>query len=153
MTNQRNTRPMGVECAPGELLHRRKGLVMHTGVSLGEGRVLHNTPGRGEHVSSFEDFAQGRAVRVSPISPQARERIQDLDVNAFERPYNPFTNNCEHTASRATDGHASSPQLQKLAVEALVGAAVLIAFRRPLVALGVSVGSRLIRKLAKKRRR
>ncbi len=151
MTDQRNRRPVAVECEPGELLRRRKGPVMHTGVSLGAGRVLHNTPGRGEHVSSFEDFANGETVRVSPSSAKARERVQSRDVNACERPYNPFTNNCEHTASRATDGRASSPQLRKLALEAVAGAALLLVLRKPVLALGARFGARAIRKLMKKR--
>lgn len=152
MTDQWNAKNLGGECQPGELLRRRKGLVMHTGVSLGDGRVLHNTPGRGEHVSSFEEFAHGKTVRVSPSSREARKRVQDLDVNAFERPYNPFTNNCEHTASRATDGRASSPQLRKLAVEVLAGAALLLVLRKPVVALGATIGARAMKKMLKKRR-
>ncbi len=134
---------------PGELLRRRKGPVMHTGVSLGDGRVLHNTPGRGEHVSTLEDFAKGKTIRVSPGSADARVRIQALDEDDLQRPYNLFVNNCEHTASRVTDGRPSSPQLKKIAVEALIGAALLLVLRRPLLAVGARVGSRVVKKLAK----
>jgi hypothetical protein len=43
----------------GDIVSRRKGLVMHKGVSLGGGRILHNTPFRGEHVCTEEEFADG----------------------------------------------------------------------------------------------
>ena len=134
---------------PGEFLRRRKGPVMHTGVSLGDGRVLHNTPGRGEHVSTLEEFAKGKTLRVSPGSADARMRIQALDEDELQRPYNLFLNNCEHTASRVTAGQPSSPQLKKVAVEALIGAALLLVLRRPLLAFGARVGSRVVKKLAK----
>ncbi len=40
------------QARPGDIVSRRKGLVMHRGVALGGGRVLHNTPFRGEHICS-----------------------------------------------------------------------------------------------------
>ena len=149
MTQQPNSANGQSGYQPGELLRRRKGPVMHTGVSLGDGRVLHNTPGRGEHVSTLEEFAKGKTIRVSPGAADARARIQTLDEDDLQRPYNLFVNNCEHTASRVTAGQPSSPQLKKIAVEALIGAALLLLLRRPLLAFGARLGSRVVRKLAK----
>ena len=38
---------------PRDIVVRRKGLVMHKGLVLPDGCILHNTPGRGEHVSCW----------------------------------------------------------------------------------------------------
>ena len=37
---------------PGDIVSRRKGLVMHKGIVTRDGRILHNTPFKGEHVCS-----------------------------------------------------------------------------------------------------
>jgi hypothetical protein len=97
---------------PGDIVARRKGLVMHQGVVLPDGNILHNTPFRGEHVSSAAEFRAGRRVYVS------RSRAGDFSdrlytaAPAADRGYNLFTNNCEHTVSRITHGAPESPQLR-----------------------------------------
>ena len=52
MSDRRNT------LRPGDIVSRPKGVVRHVGVVVEDG-VLHNVPGRGEHVSSLESFAAG----------------------------------------------------------------------------------------------
>lgn len=141
------TNPVGHE--PGDVLRRRKGLVMHTGVSLGDGRVLHNTPRQGEHVSSLEEFRKGKRLHVSLATAETRHRVESLDIDQLDREYNLLTNNCEHTTSRITDGKASSPQLKKVALEALAAAALMLVLRKPLRVLGARVGSRLVKGLLK----
>ncbi len=135
------------EIQRGALVYRRKGPVMHVGISLGDGRVLHNTPRRGEHISTLEEFACGKPIRISPVSTEAEARLEHLDMEAFERSYNLITNNCEHTASRAARGQASSPQLEKVAVGAslAVAAMSLLIFRKSLPGLGAFVISRIAR--------
>ena len=49
---------------PGDILLRRKGFVLHKGIALGNGRVFHNTPIKGEHVSTEEHFRAGHRMYV-----------------------------------------------------------------------------------------
>jgi hypothetical protein len=100
---------------PGDIVTRRKGFVMHKGVALGDGLILHNTPSRGEHVSSEQDFLAGN--RMGVINLERRERERALShAHSFEtgstRSYHLLRNNCEHTVSRGTTGTAGSPQLK-----------------------------------------
>ena len=100
----------------GDVIARRKGVVLHIGVVLAPGEVLHNTPERGEHVSSLDEFAAGRRVRlVRPACGQSHARDSSARPRAG-RSYNLFTQNCEHTASRVVQGRAQSPQLRSWAV-------------------------------------
>ena len=59
---------------PGDIVSRRKGMVMHRGIALGDGRVLHNTPFRGEHISSEEEFSAGRRLYVTRMDRIAGNR-------------------------------------------------------------------------------
>ena len=135
---------------PGDIISRRKGPVMHHGVVLQNGHVLHNTPFRGVHVSSPEDFSKNKAVKTSRMSRHQRESTlaRLTEEPPYQRRYNPFTNNCEHTVTRATHGHANSPQLKGLVVGLVVGAVGLALTRSPAVAVG---GFLLGKKLATRR--
>lgn len=137
---------------PGDIVLRRKGPVMHQGIALGDDRVLHNTPRRGEHISSMEDFRRGKTVRARRLDQTQRARALRHAGHAAEgnaRRYNLFRNNCEHTVTRATTGEATSRQLLAVGAGLLVGAAVLVAVRHPVVAAGI--GYALCRKLRKPR--
>ena len=138
---------------PGDVLARRKGVFMHKGIALGDGRVLHNTPGRGEHISSDREFGAGRRVHVEQRSLDERrrtlERVYDYEDR---RTYNVLTNNCEHTVQRHVDGRASSPQLRGWALGIGLAAVALAATRHPgVAAAGFALGQRLGR--GKSRRR
>lgn len=138
------------EVLPGDIVLRRKGPVMHQGISLGDDRVLHNTPLRGEHVSSMEEFGRGRRVRPRRLGETERARALRHAKRATagdSRRYNLFRNNCEHTVTRATTGRPRSRQLVAVAAGLLVGAAALVAIRHPVVAVGI--GYALCRKLRK----
>jgi len=129
---------------PGDVVARRKGLVMHHGVVLADGRILHNTPRRGEHVSSLAEFRSGRRIhRVG--STGARGTYSE------GRRYNLFTNNCEHTVSRYTRGRPGSDQLRNWVVGVSLAAVSLALTRHPTVgaaayALGRGLASRLGRR-------
>ncbi len=137
---------------PGDTLSRRKGLVRHTGVALGDGRVLHNLPGRGEHISSEAAFGNGQQVQVQRRSRAQRERAlagarrYDLAHNygysqANPRRYHLLSNNCEHTVHRVSSGRARSPQLRGwLAGLGLAGAALLVTRHPGLAAAGFVAG-------------
>ena len=137
---------------PGDTLSRRKGLVSHTGVALGDGRVLHNLPGRGEHISSEAEFSNGRPVQVLPRSRAQRERAlsgahhHDMAYHyggTSARRYQLLTNNCEHTVHRVTSGRARSPQLRGwLAGLGLAGAALAVTRHPGIAAAGFLAGKK-----------
>ena len=140
------------EVLPGDIVLRRKGPVMHQGIALGDDRVLHNTPLRGEHVSSLMEFGRGRRVRPRRLGETQRARTLQHAKRAAAgdaRRYNLFRNNCEHTVTRATTGEPRSQQLVAVAAGLVVGVAVLLAIRHPVAAVGI--GYALCRKLRKPR--
>ncbi len=130
---------------PGDIIARRKGLVMHKGIALGDGRVLHNTPLRGEHISTEAEFGAGKRVRV--VRRQSRdERRATLErlERADRRRYNVLTNNCEHTVHRHADGRGRSPQLRGWALGVGLAVAGFAATRHPGIAAAAwALGQRL----------
>ena len=123
---------------------------MHQGIALDDGQVLHNTPRRGEHVSSMEDFRRGKALHAQRLDETRRARALHRAHEAAKgkaQRYHLFRNNCEHTVTRATTGKAESPQLMAVAAGLVVGAVTLVAIRHPLAA--VAVGYAVCRKLRK----
>lgn len=115
----------------GDIVSRRKGLVMHKGVALGDGRVLHNTPFRGEHVCSEKEFRDGKRMYVERREGGTPEAIRSRIYESESRNYNLLTNNCEHTVSRVTDGKARSPQLRSWVVGTGLAAAAFAITRHP----------------------
>jgi hypothetical protein len=118
----------------GDVLSRRKGLVMHRGIALGDGRVLHNTPWRGEHITSEAEFRAGHRLSVTRLDRASRERALAHAERITGRGYNLFSNNCEHTVTRAIDGRARSPQLLQWLGGAAAGGALLALTRHPGIA-------------------
>ena len=128
---------------PGDILTRRKGLVLHKGVALGDGRVLHNTPFKGEHISSEQDFLLGNKLGVISQNRNKRQRAlqhaQTYDDNP--RSYSLLRNNCEHTVMRATTGLASSPQLKSWVFGVGAAALAFAVTRHPgITAAGYALG-------------
>jgi hypothetical protein len=123
---------------PGDIVVRRKGFVWHKGIALGDGRVFHNRPFRGEHVSSEVDFRAGYRLRVLPMPYAARERALRLAAR-FDHPrrrYDLINNNCEHTVTRLASGRAHSPQLRGMLTGLAAGAVALAVTRHPAIAVG-----------------
>jgi len=133
---------------PGDVVSRRKGLVMHKGLVMRDGMILHNTPFRGEHVCSESEFRAGQTLHVTRAEVHERRRTLQR-VNASERlGYNLFTNNCEHTVNRATTGHSHSPQLIMWAAGLGVGAIAFALTRHPAAAVaGYALGRTLAKKI------
>ena len=132
---------------PGDIVSRRKGFVMHRGVSLGGGRVLHNTPFRGEHTCSEDEFRAGKRMYVSKLDMETRRRALARAERGAGRGYNLLTNNCEHTASRTVHGKAESPQLKSWIVGTGLALATFAVTRHPVptaaaYALGRKLGGR-----------
>ena len=119
---------------------------MHRGIALDDGRVLHNTPFKGQHVSTFEDFSKGKRVYESRHSSELRRKTLERIDQEHQR-YNPFTNNCEHMVTRATKGSATSPQLKGILVGGALALAGIVLTRHPAVAIaGFALGKRLASK-------
>jgi len=120
---------------PGDIVSRRKGFVMHRGIALGDGRVLHNTPFKGEHICSEEEFGAGRRLYVTRLDREARQRaLRHAESDDLDRPYSLFDNNCEHTVTRAIGAEVESPQLRAWLGGLAAGAALLALTRSPSVA-------------------
>ena len=131
---------------PGDVLSRRKGLVMHRGIVLEDGSVLHNTPMKGQHISSLDEFRKGRRLYASNHSSELRTSTLDR-VEDQHRGYNPFTNNCEHMVTRATNGKSSSPQLRGIVVGGAIALAAFALTRHPALAVaGFALGKKLASK-------
>ena len=117
---------------PGDIVSRRKGFVMHRGIALGDGRVLHNTPFRGEHVCSEAEFRAGHSLHVTHLDRAARQRaLLHAESDGADRAYNLLSNNCEHTVSRAIGAEVESPQLRGWLAGLAAGAAVFALTRHP----------------------
>lgn len=135
---------------PGTVLARRKGLIMHKGILLEDGSVYHNTPRRGEHVSSFASFSKNRNVYAEPTDEFTREEALWGAKLYPRRRYNPITNNCEHTVSRAATGSQRSPQLTSLFLSGGIAVATLALTRSVTLA---TAGYALTRKFTKQKLR
>lgn len=133
---------------PGDIVARRKGFLMHQGVVLRDGKVLHNTPLRGEHVSTEAEFRRGKPLRVRRLDQARRSSALRYAEQGERRGYNVFTNNCEHTVTRAAGGPAESPQLATLVAGVGAAAVAFALTRHPLVAAaGYALGRRVARRL------
>lgn len=96
----------------GDLLIRPKffNLVPHEGVFVGRNTVFHNTPVRGEHLSTLEDFAAGQEITAHPTGANQNQVLSRLrQALASPKRYNPFSRNCQHSASAVIKGAALSP--------------------------------------------
>jgi hypothetical protein len=133
---------------PGDIVSRRKGFVMHKGVVMRDGRILHNTPFRGEHICSEAEFRDGKRLHVSRVPLESRRRALHSADRHEPRGYNLLTNNCEHTAHRTVHGRAESPQLKSWAAGIAVGAVTFALTRHPgLTAAGYALGRSLGRRI------
>jgi cell wall-associated NlpC family hydrolase len=108
----------------GDLLYRRKSMVMHVGIYLGKDMILHSTPKKGEHQVNFDDFSKGKAVfaQSTGMSP---EQVLIKAEQVLEDPakYRLFKHNCEHTANRVLKDDGVSHQISEITTWALIGGA------------------------------
>lgn len=117
---------------------------MHRGIVLENGDVLHNTPLRGEHISSYSEFRKGKIVYDRGLSERRRQEVLRATDESDHRRYNPFTNNCEHTVTRALDGRGRSPQLASVLISGGVAAATFALTRSiPLSVAGFALSRKL----------
>ena len=129
---------------PGDVVSRRKGIFMHRGILLEDGEVLHNTPLRGLHKTSLDEFSKDKRLYPARHAVDVRERTLENVDSVERRRYNPFVNNCEHVVTRAIRGEASSPQLRGWLLGVAFATAGLLLTRHPAIALaGFTLGKKL----------
>ena len=129
---------------PGDVISRRKGVFMHRGIMLEDGNVLHNTPLQGRHTSTLAEFSKNKTIYPANNRPEVRYRTLTNAANDEHHRYNPFSNNCEHTVTRATNNEARSPQLRGLVVGAAIAAIGFAVTRHPAIAIaGFALGRKI----------
>jgi hypothetical protein len=130
---------------PGDIVSRRKGFVMHKGIVMSDGSVLHNTPFHGEVRVPMSEFAAGKRVFVEHQDTEVRMRALRRADNHDPRGYDLLRNNCEHTVHRLSHGRAESPQLQSWIAGLGVASATFVLTRHPgLAAAGFALGRKLM---------
>lgn len=110
----------------GSVLSRIKIGVVHKGVYLGNGMVIHTSPGLGVCVVTLESFAMGHQIKIdnstSVDESTLNERVDKvLNENCG---YSILGNNCQHLVNYLLKGIKESPQLQIATISALTGAAI-----------------------------
>jgi hypothetical protein len=96
----------------------------HYGTALDGGLVAHTTPEKGKHVSTLEEFAEGRPISIRRRRRTAIENllIQQRAIADIGKPYLPAAANCEHDVTMIHDGRPYSPMLQSFVVGLAIGA-------------------------------
>ena len=99
----------------------------HWGVLFPGNLVAHNTPERGEHISTLSEFAPNGIFRIVREVPHERfhaslRRIQAA-VQSPTAPtaYHPTKNNCQSFANRVTGAAPRSPAVESVGLLALAG--------------------------------
>jgi hypothetical protein len=101
------------------------GMLNHMGILRPDGLVVHNSPSRGEYVSTVAEFAAGQVISDCGEIPTAyistlKKNLAVLAMN--QKPYNALNNNCEHLITKLLGGRSRSPQLERYATVALAAA-------------------------------
>lgn len=120
----------------GDILRRWKNGVWHWGIYLGEGKVLHNTPKEGEHVSQLADFSAGeKTYFIRPDSSKKSEILhRSSEIVASPKKYSYLWRNCEHTLYQAMEGTPRSPTAKLIVgITALVTGIVVYKYRKQII--------------------
>jgi hypothetical protein len=109
---------------PGDLLIRRKhsGLGWHYATGLNNGLVKDVTPGRGKHLTTLDGFLAGREGFIVRPNRTAFEKVlvAQRALSNIGGLYAGLVDNCEHDASFAQTGVATSPTVNAFGAIALL---------------------------------
>jgi len=108
----------------GDLLYRTKGFaIQHTGVYLGNQRVLHNRPSDGAITTSLADFGERLMIKVKSTHIGCKQEISDrlTKILAAASRYRLLSNNCESMSHFLITGRKHSPQIRATIVGAMAG--------------------------------
>ena len=125
----------------GDVLYRRKLLVQHAGVMLENGMVLHNSPTNGVEICTFEQYSEGKEVKVISSELSFIEQ-KNFKLRAFElieqaRNYKLFDFNCEHLVTLVNNAKPSSTQLTAGFTGAAAGLIFAQKSKNPLLTVGL----------------
>lgn len=126
---------MQIALAIGDQIARPKinGLVDHVGIVVAPNVVFHNSPERGEHVSTVRDFAGNKPIRIvdrhaNTKTWQATRTRIDHQLTS-PRAYALTSYNCEHSVSHALGHPPHSKQLQAWLAVIGLGTLLVLACR------------------------
>ena len=118
----------------GDLLVCQKalGFFNHVGVGVGPNKVLHNAPGKGEHISTVKEFSNGQPVEVRHTGADSIAVLgRTRKTLANPQKYNVVFRNCQHTASEIISGVARSPfEVACIVIGVIVVAVVFLSPKR-----------------------
>ena len=101
----------------------------HWGVMFSGNLVAHNTPERGEHVSTLQEFApNGRFRVVRHVLPEHFHESMRRIHESVQTPrgYHATKNNCQTFANRVTGEAPRSPSVEGAGLLALAGLFVYV---------------------------
>ena len=90
--------------------------------------VVHNAKGRGVVLSEFDEFAAGATVTLASRTPGgwwAQQQVAQRALALIGQRYDLVNFNCEHAATLAQTGRATSTQVQGVALALLILLGVL----------------------------
>ena len=107
----------------GTLLLRKKGIFEHTGIYLGQGKVVHTVPETGVNIINYEDFANKQKVNVIHTENLDVETLTSRleEIFSGDTRYCLISNNCQHIAHYLIHGSSKSSQLNCTVGGAAVG--------------------------------
>lgn len=119
------------QLVPGDVLLRWKEGVWHLGIYMGNGSVLHNSPGAGERATSYAEYADGKQVKAWQPDSTKRAEIMERAWQIIRNPrdYKHLTRNCEHTVYEAIEGKAKSPTVTAVLWVVGIGTAIYLTAR------------------------
>ncbi len=115
-----------VERAPKEW---PRGPSIHQMILTRSGMIFHNTPDKGEHLTTLDDALAGLPGKRFDIKPEYQEAAYIRLIESIKNPqaYDAILNNCQHTVNRILTGVAESPTLKIVGIITVtVGVTVLI---------------------------
>lgn len=94
----------------------------------GTQEIVHSRPPWGVHVTSLQEFAQGRLIEFRcPYSPEHAYAFSERAYSQVGQPFNLLFANCEHFATWVVTGTPQSRQLSNYVWGLCFGAALLSA--------------------------
>lgn len=107
----------------GSLLLRKKGILEHTAIYLGQGKVVHTIPETGVDIVSYEEFANNQTVNVIHVEHLDVDTLSSRmeEIFAGDIRYCLISRNCQQISNYLIHGTLKSSQLNCTVAGAAVG--------------------------------